>query len=58
VFTWPPRGTHGFGYDPVFVPLGGCYTFGEMMAQEKHAISHRARAMAQLRATFLRENEK
>jgi XTP/dITP diphosphohydrolase len=58
VFTWPPRGAHGFGYDPVFVPLGGRYTFGEMIAQEKHAISHRARAMAQLRAAFLSENEK
>jgi XTP/dITP diphosphohydrolase len=46
--VWPPRGTAGFGYDPMFVPLGGVLTFGEMPAQDKHASSHRARAMAQL----------
>ncbi|MEW7007294.1 RdgB/HAM1 family non-canonical purine NTP pyrophosphatase [Lentilitoribacter sp. EG35] len=50
--TWPPRGTSGFGYDPVFVPNGFDTTFGEMTAEEKHgwkpgdktALSHRARA--------------
>jgi XTP/dITP diphosphohydrolase len=47
-FTWPPRGLNGFGYDPVFVPLGNKQTYGEMTAAEKHAGSHRARAMAQL----------
>jgi XTP/dITP diphosphohydrolase len=46
--VWPPRGTYGFGYDPMFVPLGGLLTFGEMPPEDKHAISHRARAMAQL----------
>jgi XTP/dITP diphosphohydrolase len=46
--VWPPRGTHGFGYDPIFVPLGGRLTYGEMPPEEKHATSHRARAMAQL----------
>ena len=45
--AWPPRGSHGFGYDPMFVPLGGVRTFGELEAGEKHAISHRARAMEQ-----------
>lgn len=41
-----PRGTGGFGYDPVFVPdEGGGRTFAEMDATEKHAISHRGRAL-------------
>lgn len=44
--TYPPRGTQGFGYDPIFVPDGYNETFGEMEAGSKHAISHRARAMA------------
>jgi XTP/dITP diphosphohydrolase len=50
--VWPPRGTDGFGYDPVFRPDGHERTFGEMSAEEKHgwkpgmetATSHRARA--------------
>ena len=51
--AWPPRGTLGFGYDPMFVPLGGASTFGEMAPAEKHALSHRARAMAQLASACL-----
>jgi XTP/dITP diphosphohydrolase len=51
--AWPPRGTHGFGYDPIFIPLGGTLTFGEMAPAAKHAISHRARAMAQLTHALL-----
>ena len=46
--TWPPRGTVGFGYDPVFVPLGRDRTFAELDPAEKHAISHRADAFAKL----------
>lgn len=46
--TWPPRGTMGFGYDPVFVPLGDTRTFAEYQPAEKHAISHRAEAFAKL----------
>jgi XTP/dITP diphosphohydrolase len=46
--TWPPRGTVGFGYDPVFVPLGREQTFAELDPAEKHAISHRADAFAKL----------
>jgi XTP/dITP diphosphohydrolase len=46
--VWPPRGGNGFGYDPMFVPLGGEATFGEMDPQAKHAISHRALAFRQL----------
>ncbi|MGE5510952.1 MAG: RdgB/HAM1 family non-canonical purine NTP pyrophosphatase [Bacteroidota bacterium] len=42
--VWPPRGTRGFGYDPIFVPDGETQTFGEMEPAAKHAISHRARA--------------
>jgi len=46
--VWPPRGERGFGYDPMFVPAGGRATYGEMEPDEKHAVSHRAVAMAQL----------
>jgi XTP/dITP diphosphohydrolase len=46
--TWPPRGTLGFGYDPVFVPVGRSETFAEISPQEKHRISHRADAFAKL----------
>ena len=42
--VWPPRGSKGFGYDPMFVPEGHAVTFGEMEPDAKHAISHRARA--------------
>jgi XTP/dITP diphosphohydrolase len=45
---WPPRGQNGFGYDPIFIPSGDTATFGEMDPDAKHAISHRARAFAQL----------
>jgi len=50
---WPPRGTLGFGYDPMFLPAGATETFGEMMPEAKHAVSHRARAFAQLVAACL-----
>jgi XTP/dITP diphosphohydrolase len=53
MLAWPPRGTLGFGYDPIFVPAGGTQTYGEMPPDEKHATSHRARAMAQLAAACL-----
>lgn len=39
-----PRGDSGFGYDPVFVPLGHNRTFAEMSAEEKNRLSHRGRA--------------
>jgi len=47
---WPPRGTKGFGYDPMFVPAGSSTTFGELDADDKRTVSHRARAFAQLLA--------
>ena len=40
-----PRGAHGFGYDPIFVPDGETRTFGEMPPAEKYALSHRRRAI-------------
>ena len=46
--TWPPRGKMGFGYDPVFVPVGETRTFAEHDPEEKHRISHRASAFAKL----------
>jgi XTP/dITP diphosphohydrolase len=47
-----PRGTGGFGYDPVFVPEGHAQTFGELPDEIKQRISHRARALAKA-ARFL-----
>jgi XTP/dITP diphosphohydrolase len=53
--VWPPRGTAGFGYDPMFMPDGHARTFGEMTSVEKHGLpplglglSHRARAFVKL----------
>jgi XTP/dITP diphosphohydrolase len=51
--TFPPRGTRGFGYDPIFVPAGGTQTFGELDPAVKDADSHRARAFALLKAALL-----
>jgi XTP/dITP diphosphohydrolase len=53
--VWPPRGSAGFGYDPMFMPDGYTRTFGEMTSLEKHGLpplglglSHRARAFVKL----------
>ncbi|MDR2163493.1 MAG: RdgB/HAM1 family non-canonical purine NTP pyrophosphatase [Clostridiales Family XIII bacterium] len=47
--AYGPRGGYGFGYDPIFIPDGcGERTFGEMLSDEKNAVSHRARALAKL----------
>jgi XTP/dITP diphosphohydrolase len=48
---WPPRGENGFGYDPMFLPGGASRTFGELDPAQKHTLSHRARAFAQLQAS-------
>jgi XTP/dITP diphosphohydrolase len=55
VLVWPPRGSAGFGYDPMFLPDGHSRTFGEMSSIEKHGLppigkglSHRARAFVKL----------
>ncbi|MFA7275680.1 MAG: RdgB/HAM1 family non-canonical purine NTP pyrophosphatase [Pseudobdellovibrionaceae bacterium] len=42
---WPPRGAGGFGYDPMFVPVGETRSFGEMGMDEKKEYSHRADAL-------------
>jgi XTP/dITP diphosphohydrolase len=47
--TFPARGNLGFGYDPIFIPDGYNITFAEMQPHEKHKISHRAHAFADLR---------
>lgn len=49
--VWPPRGTRGFGYDPIFMATGQTRTFGEMDPAVKHSMSHRADAFRKLVAT-------
>lgn len=58
--VWPPRGSKGFGYDPMFLPDGHSRTFGEMSSDEKHGLpprgmglSHRARAFLKLSERIL-----
>ncbi len=51
-----PRGTRGFGYDPVFQPEGMTCSMAELTPEEKHRISHRGKALAMIRA-FLLENQ-
>lgn len=50
--VWPPRGTRGFGYDPIFAPAGHSRTFGEMEAEEKLPLTHRAKAFRKLVAAL------
>jgi XTP/dITP diphosphohydrolase len=52
---WPPRGEKGFGYDPIFIPEGYDVTFAEMEPSQKHAMSHRAKAVEKF-AAYLKEN--
>lgn len=55
---WPghigriPRGEHGFGYDPLFVPLGSDKTSAELLPAEKNHLSHRGQALAKLQAQW------
>ena len=51
--TWEPRGTNGFGYDPVFVPIGETRTTAEMSAEEKDELSHRGRAIRAIAPSLL-----
>ncbi len=53
--SWPPRGEKGFGYDPIFIPEGHDITFAEMEPSEKHAMSHRAKAVAKF-VEYLKTN--
>ncbi|MGC4252155.1 MAG: RdgB/HAM1 family non-canonical purine NTP pyrophosphatase [Sphingobium sp.] len=48
MLIWPPCGHKGFGYDPMFQPLGHEISFGEMEPEKKHAMSHRADAFAKM----------
>jgi XTP/dITP diphosphohydrolase len=48
--TTKPRGTGGFGYDPIFVPVGWDRTMAELEPGEKDRISHRGRAFRAIRA--------
>jgi XTP/dITP diphosphohydrolase len=59
--VWPPRGSRGFGYDPMFQPDGLTQTFGELSSEDKHGLpprgrglSHRARAFMKLAAACLK----
>ena len=52
----PPRGENMFGWDPVFQPNGYEGTYAEITAEEKHSISHRGRALVELKK-YLRENK-
>jgi XTP/dITP diphosphohydrolase len=47
-YCWPPKGNKGFGYDPIFKPLGHELTFAEMIPEFKHSISHRSIAFKKL----------
>jgi XTP/dITP diphosphohydrolase len=49
VITPSPRGSGGFGYDPLFVVQGTGKTMAELSAEEKNRVSHRAQAFAALR---------
>lgn len=51
--VWPPRGSNGFGYDPMFIANGKSLTFGEMVPAEKYAMSHRTRAFANFKHACL-----
>jgi XTP/dITP diphosphohydrolase len=51
--VWPPRGDRGFGYDPMFQPIGSDLTFGEMDPARKYATDHRAAAFRKLVAALL-----
>jgi XTP/dITP diphosphohydrolase len=52
--VWPPRGTRGFGYDPMFLPDGFERTFGEMSADEKHGLPPRGRGLSHRARAFLK----
>ena len=53
--TWPMRGSQGHGYDPIFVPNGYDVTCAQMKAEDKNAISHRAKAVEKFKK-YLEKN--
>jgi XTP/dITP diphosphohydrolase len=52
--VWPPRGSQGFGYDPIFLPDGFSRTFGEMNSEEKHGLPPRGRGLSHRARAFLK----
>ena len=51
--VFPPRGTRGFGYDPIFLPAGASETFGELGPERRMQLSHRTIAFRKLAAACL-----
>ena len=49
IITIDPKGSGGFGYDPIFLPKGSQSTFSEMTQMEKNKISHRAKALIKMK---------
>ena len=47
-----PKGKNGFGYDPIFIPIGMKYTFGQISASKKYKIDHRFQAFKKLKDFF------
>jgi XTP/dITP diphosphohydrolase len=56
--TFPPRGNKGFGYDPIFIKDGLTQTFGEIDANKKDSISHRAKAFEKLCSWLVNQQQK
>lgn len=52
-----PRGTRGFGYDPIFTPQGESRTFAEMSVEEKNKFSHRAKSISQVLSKYIELSE-
>ena len=50
--VFPPRGIHGFGYDPIFIPKGHNKTFAQMPYEQKEKLSHRFAAFNLLKKSF------
>jgi XTP/dITP diphosphohydrolase len=55
--VWPPRGTRGFGYDPMFLADGQQRTFGEMSSEEKHGLPPRGKGLSHRARAFLKLSE-
>ena len=52
VFNWPPKGQNGFGYDPIFIPVGKKITFAQMEPLKKYQIDHRFKAFKKIKKFF------